>query len=143
MIFHQIKETFKDGTTSHVEPIRIMDDGKGGFDINLISRKENTQELKSSLVQSIQVCSLQIKALEAFYANAITANERRLKQLDRFGHVVIPRIALTFVTLYWILGLTKFNNPDQDFANILISPMLILGVLLVIVLSLLVDKIWK
>ena len=81
--------------------------------------------------------------MEEFYANSITTNEQRLKQLDRFGHVVIPRIALTFVTLYWILGLTKFNNPEEDFANILTSPILIICVLFVIVLSLLVSKILK
>jgi len=120
-------EISPDVTTSNVDPIKIMDDGKGGFNIDLISRNENTQ----------------VQALEAFYANAITSNARRLKQLDRFGHVVIPRVALSFVTLYWILGLTKFNNPDQDFTDILISPLLILGVLIGIVLSLLISKTWK
>ena len=34
---------------TNIEPIKILDDGKGGFDINLISRKEDTQERYISL----------------------------------------------------------------------------------------------
>ena len=46
MQFYWISEAFKDETVSDVEPIKIMDDGKGGFNIDLISRHENTQESK-------------------------------------------------------------------------------------------------
>ena len=44
MKFYWIIEACKDGTVSDVEPIKIMDDGKGGFNIDLISRHENKQE---------------------------------------------------------------------------------------------------
>ena len=35
-----------------VVPINIVDSGSGGFDLNLISRKEDTQVIKSSLLAS-------------------------------------------------------------------------------------------
>ena len=93
--------------------MKIFDDGKGGFDINLISRKEDTQECYSSLSISFVINQhLQVRALEDYYKKAKTSNEERLKQLDRIGHVIIPRIALTFVALFWTVGLTKFNYPE-------------------------------
>ena len=47
------------------------------------------------------------------------SNKRRIKRLgllDHMGHVIIPRIALSFVAIFWIIGLAKYNNPDLSLA---------------------------
>ena len=103
----------KDVSETDVEPIKIFDDGKGGYDINLISRKEDTQECYSLLsITFVFNWHLQVRALEDYYKKAKTSNEERLEQLDRIGHVIIPRIALSFVALFWSVGLAKFNYPE-------------------------------
>ena len=37
----------EEAASDAVEPIKIMDDGNGGFDLNLISRQEDTQVTSS------------------------------------------------------------------------------------------------
>ena len=34
---------FQESETDEVQPIKIIDDGKGGFNMDLISREEDTQ----------------------------------------------------------------------------------------------------
>ena len=39
-----------------VVPINIVDSGSGGFDLNLISRKEDTQVIQISPLSSLMTC---------------------------------------------------------------------------------------
>ena len=89
---------------------------------------------------------MQVRALEDFYKKVKTSNEERLEQLDKIGHVIIPRIALTFVALFWTVGLTKFNDPELDMATVtevLLSPILIIGLIITLILVVIIKKIWK
>ena len=89
---------------------------------------------------------MQVRALEDFYKKVKTSNEERLEQLDKIGHVIIPRIALTFVALFWTVGLTKFNDPELDMATVtevLFSPILIIGLIITLILVVIIKKIWK
>ena len=70
--------------------------------------------------------TFQVKALREHYANLQTTRVDRLKLLDTIGHVIIPRVALSFVALFWTIGLTKYNNPDLTLdliLDFLTSPM--------------------
>ena len=69
-----------------------------------------------------------MKALQDYYSNTKTLRVNRLAFLDTMGHVIIPRIALSFVALFWIIGLSKYNNPDltlDSILDLLTSPLVI------------------
>ena len=78
-----------------------------------------------------------MKALKDHYANAKTVRVDRLALLDHMGHVIIPRIALSFVALFWIIGLNKYNNPDLTVDMILdfiASPLIFIGSLALVII---------
>ena len=81
-----------------------------------------------------------MKALKNYYANLETTRVERLALLDTIGHVYIPRIALTFVGIYWIIGLSKYSDPEMSMDMILsfITSPLMIGLVVIIVLTMLV-----
>ena len=81
-----------------------------------------------------------MKALKNYYANLETTRVERLALLDTIGHVYIPRIALTFVGIYWIIGLSKYSNPEMSMDMILsfITSPLMIGLVVIIVFTMLV-----
>ena len=83
-----------------------------------------------------------MKALKDYYANLETTRVDRLALLDTIGHVYIPRIALTFVGIYWIIGLNKYSNPEMSMDMILsiITSPLIIGLVVIIVLTMVILR---
>ena len=80
----------------HSDILHVQPAGSKKFTLDLISRNEETQVI----------------ALRNHYAklekeNTTKKNEKRLKLCMRFAHVYNPIAALTFVSVYWILGLKE------------------------------------
>ena len=124
----------KAADSNRVEPIKIVDSDNGGFDLKLISRKEDTQVRLVLREKQINEYCLQfkVKALQDYYSNVKTLRVKRLELLDNIGHVVIPRIALSFVALFWTIGLSKYSNPEFTvdwISDFITSPLAILGVI--------------
>ena len=49
-------------------------------------------------------------ALAEYYDGLVSTNKRRLAQADFFGLKIIPLFSLAFVSLYWIIGILKYNQ---------------------------------
>ena len=82
-----------DSTITHVQPADSVDSSH--YKLDLVSRNEEVQ----------------VAALRNHYAkmkeNEAKKNEKRLKLCLRFAHVYNPIAALSFVSVYWILGLKE------------------------------------
>ena len=47
----------------------------------------------------------------------VNANEKTLARCDFIGFYVIPNLAATFIVIYWIMGLLKYNFPEWEFVD--------------------------
>ena len=70
--------------------------GSKEFTLDLISRNEETQ-----------VIALRNHYVKLEKEKTTKKNEKRLNLCMRFAHVYNPIAALTFVSVYWILGLKE------------------------------------
>ena len=52
----------------------------------------------------------QVDALREYYDGLVPSSQNRLERADFAGFTVIPTIAISFVALYWIIGILKYNQ---------------------------------
>ena len=89
--------------------VQLIKPDKGGDEKNLnITHVMPAESLKINLDLISRNEETQVTALRNHYARLEiekTKNKRRLKLCMRFAHVYNPIVALSFVAVYWILGL--------------------------------------
>ena len=54
--------------------------------------------------------------------------------MDKIGNIYIPRIVFIFVTSFWLIGLTKYNDPDLSLGDVIISPIGLVGFSLIFII---------
>ena len=69
----------------------------GGYDKNLVSRHERTQDVA-------------LQDLYAGYARGIVKKQKMLDFCLMFGHKIMPTTAIWFVISYWMAGLFEYNR---------------------------------
>ena len=48
--------------------------------------------------------------MREYYGSLVSSSEKKIEYADFIGYTIIPTIALTFVALYWTVGLLKYNQ---------------------------------
>ena len=81
--------------------------------LEMVSRLENTQVVqKASTLFVLLYFKLQISALKRYYGKVRSTQEERIAQLEFLSNFVIPFIALSFIALYWVVGLLMYYRPQ-------------------------------